>query len=343
MEKYFHLLEKRICFICFTRNTCYYPFRQEEIKIPSEGKELHGVMNVIPSYRTDPSSGYRHLSTRFESQYGALWLILDPKPLPCISLELIDELRRFQEELTQTLKEYGPGEHPIRYFIAASKSPGVFNFGGDLSLFARCIEERDADTLREYARGCIETLYPYIIGFGLPVTTISLVQGDALGGGFEIALAGNILIAERSAKMGFPEVLFNLFPGMGAYNLLSRRIGIQRTEQMLLNGKTYRAEELHAEGVVDILAEDGRGENAVYEFIVRNENRGNAREAIHRVRRRLFPLAIEELLDVTDIWVDTAMRVGPREIRLMQRLVRSQGKLSRRDPIALFPLRGKSA
>ena len=145
------------------------------------------------------------------------------------------------------------------------------------------------------------------------------MQGDALGGGFEIALAGNILVAERGAKMGFPEVLFNLFPGMGAYNaFLSRRIGMYRTEQMLLNGKLYRAEELHAEGVVDILAEDGRGENAVYEYIVRNENRRNAREAIHRVQRRLFPLRYEEFLDVADIWVDTAMQVGPREIRMME-------------------------
>jgi DSF synthase len=214
----------------------------------------------------------------------------------------------------------------------------VFNLGGDLSLFARCVEENDVETLRAYARGCIETLYPYILGFDLPITTISLVQGDALGGGLEIALAGNILIAEKSAKMGFPEVLFNLFPGMGAYNLLSRRIGVQRTERMLLNGKLYPAEELYAEGVVDILAEDGRGENAVYEHIVRNENRGNAREGIHRVRRRLFPLLHEELLDVTEIWVETAMQIGPREIRMMERLARSQGKLSRRDPIPLvFP------
>jgi len=300
-------------------------------------------MNVIPSCLTDSFSGYRHLSTRFESQYGAFWLILDPKPLPCVSLELIDELRRFHEEMARSFNEHAPGKHPIRFFIAASKSPGVFNFGGDLSLFARCIEEEDVQTLRKYALGCIETLYPYIIGFDLPLTTISLVQGDALGGGFEIALAGNILIAERGAKMGFPEVLFNLFPGMGAYNLLSRRIGVPRTEQMLLNGKMYRAEELHAEGVVDILAEDGRGENAVYEFIVRNQNRGNAREAIQRVRRSLFPLPYEELLAVADIWIDTAMRVGPREIRLMERLARSQLKLSRRDPIALVPVGGRSA
>jgi len=300
-------------------------------------------MNVMPSRLANNFSKYRHLSTRFEPQYGAFWLILDPKPLPCVSLELIDELRRFQEEMALTFEAHAAGKQPIRFFIAASKSPGVFNLGGDLALFARCVEEKDEETLRKYARGCIETLYPYIIGFDFPVTTISLVQGDALGGGFEIALAGNILVAERGAKMGFPEVLFNLFPGMGAYNLLSRRIGMYRTEQMLLNGKVYRAEELHAEGVVDILAEDGRGENAVYEYIVRNENRRNAREAIHRVQRRLFPLRYEEFLDVADIWVDTAMQVGPREIRMMERLARSQGKLSRRGPISLVPPGSKNA
>jgi DSF synthase len=308
-----------------------------------ERKELQGVMNVIPSRLTDHSSTYRHISTRFEPQYGAFWLFLDPKPLPCVSLELIDELRLFHEDMARTFEAHDNGKQPIRFFIAASKSPGVFNLGGDLSLFARCVEERDVETLRKYARGCIETLYPYIIGFDLPVTTISLVQGDALGGGFEIALAGNILVAEQGAKMGFPEVLFNLFPGMGAYNLLSRRIGMQRTERMLLNGKLYRAEELHAEGVVDILAEDGRGENAVYEYIVRNEKQGNAREAIHRVRRRMFPIRYEELLDVADIWVDTAMHIGPREIRMMERLARSQERLSRRNPISLVPPEGKSA
>ena len=300
-------------------------------------------MNVIPSRLVGHPSTYRHLSTRFEQQYGAFWLILDPKPLPCVSLELIDELRRFHEEMARTFEAHDQWKQPIRYFIAASKSPGVFNLGGDLSLFARCVAEKDSETLRKYARGCIETLYPYIIGFDFPVTTISLVQGDALGGGFEIALAGNILVAERGVKMGFPEVLFNLIPGMGAYNLLSRRIGMQRTERMLLSGKMYRAEELHAEGVVDILAEDGRGENAVYEYIVRNEGSRIAREAIHQVRRRLFPLRYEELLDVADIWVDTAMQVGPREIRLMERLARSQGRLSRRDPISLVPPGGKSA
>ena len=74
-----------------------------------------------------------------------------------------------------------------------------------------------------------------------------------------------------------------------------------------------------------------------------NKNRGNAREGIQRVQRRLFPIRYEELLDVANIWVDTAMQVGPQEIRLMERLAQSQGKLSMRDPISLVPPGDKSA
>jgi DSF synthase len=295
-------------------------------------------MSAVSPYIFPRKSPYRHISTRFDSQHGALWLFLDPKPRPCVSFELIDELRMFHDEVERTFVS-GDGDERIHYFIAASKSPGVFNLGGDLQLFARCVAERDADTLRKYARGCIETLYPFILGYNLPITTISLVQGDALGGGFEIALAGDVLVAERGAQLGFPEVMFNLFPGMGAYNLLHRRIGMQRTENMLLNGKLYRAEDMHAEGVVDILAEDGFGENAVYEYIVRTAGRRNATDAVRKIRRKLFPVRYEDLLDVTEVWIDAALRVGPREIRLMERLARAQERVAPREP-ARFPPRG---
>jgi DSF synthase len=295
-------------------------------------------MSAVSPYIFPRKSPYRHISTRFDSQHGALWLFLDPKPRPCVSFDLIDELRMFHDEVERTFVS-GDGDERIHYFIAASKSPRVFNLGGDLQLFARCVAERDADTLRKYARGCIETLYPFILGYNLPITTISLVQGDALGGGFEIALAGDVLVAERGAQLGFPEVMFNLFPGMGAYNLLHRRIGMQRTEKMLLNGKLYRAEDMHAEGVVDILAEDGFGENAVYEYIVRNAGRRNAVDAVRKIRRKLFPVRYEDLLEVTEVWIDAALRIGPREIRLMERLARAQERVSPVEP-SRFPPRG---
>lgn len=281
---------------------------------------------------------YRHLSTRFDAQYGALWCILDPKPRACFTFEVLAELRRFQESLEHEAQFGGEGLRKVRYVILASRTPGVFNFGGDLSLFARCVLEKDSDTLRKYGVACLDVLYPHATGFGLPVTTISLVQGDALGGGFEAALASDVIIAERRAQMGFPEVLFNLFPGMGAYNLLDRRLGMIRSERMILTGKLYKAEELHAEGVVDILAEDGRGENALYEYIVRRSGKNNAHDAVLRVRRELHPVRYEMLIKVLDVWVEAALRIGPREIRLMERLAKAQERGGARNLSPLLPL-----
>ena len=299
-------------------------------------------MNVIPSIITPHPTSYRHLRTRFEPQYGALWCYLAPHARPCFSFEVLGELRRFQEKIERSAEDEGKG-WGVRYVILASVTPGVFNFGGDLRLFIRCLKENDPETLRRYAKECIDVLYAHAIGFHLPITTISLVQGDALGGGFEAALASDILVSEKQAQFGFPEVLFNLFPGMGAFNLLERRIGMRRTERMLLNGKLHRAEELHAEGIVDILAEDGRGENAVYEHIVRQAGRQNAHQAVLQVRRKLRPLLYEELMDVKEIWVDSAMRLGPREIRLMERLVNAQTRVSACAPASITPPRTGNA
>jgi DSF synthase len=287
------------------------------------------------TFRHNPS--YRNIFTRFDEQHGALWCILDPKTRPCFTFDVLAELRHFQSGLERLAEIGGEDARGVRYVILASRTRGVFNFGGDLALFSRCVTEKDPDTLRKYATACIDVLYPHAIGFRLPVTTISLVQGDALGGGFEAALASDLLIAERGAQMGFPEVLFNLFPGMGAYNLLDRRMGMLRAERMILNGRIYRAEELHAEGVVDILAEDGRGENALYDYIIRNNGKRNAYESVLRVRRKLRPLRYEHLLEVVELWVEAAMRIGPREVRLMERLARSQERMSGSVPRPIRP------
>ena len=89
---------------------------------------------------------------------------------------------------------------------------------------------------------------------------------------------------------------------------------------MILSGKPFRAEELHADGVVDILAEDGNGENAVYDLSSGKHSRKTlVYESIFKVRRSVFPVHHEELMEISEIWVDTAMRLGPREIRLMER------------------------
>src|SRR6266446_10464889 len=127
-----------------------------------------------------------------------------------------------------------------------SRTPRVFNLGGDLALFVLLIKARDRDALAHYAKLCIDNMYPRIRSFSCRnLTTISLVQGDALGGGFECALSSDVIVAEESAQMGLPEMLFNLFPGMGAYSLLARRLGVREAERMILSGRLVGARKLH--------------------------------------------------------------------------------------------------
>ncbi len=110
------------------------------------------------------------------------------------------------------------------------------------------------------------------------------MQGDALGGGFEAALSCQTIVAERDVGMGFPEVLFDLFPGMGAYSFLCQRVSPKLAEEMMLNGTVYSSEDLHKMGVVDVLVAKGEGVEAVHDLIRRNQRIGHARTAMNRVR-----------------------------------------------------------
>jgi DSF synthase len=156
------------------------------------------------------------------------------------------------------------------------------------------------------------------------ITHISLVQGDALGGGFEVALSSDILIAERNAKFGFPDILFNSFPGIGAYTLLSRKIGPAMAERVLMSGKLFSAEELYEIGLIDILANEGEGEMMVYSHINRENRCENAITAIRKIREIHNPLNYNQMLEVANLWVDSAMKLNKRDLRMIDKLISKQ-------------------
>jgi DSF synthase len=275
---------------------------------------------------------YRHSLTQLDTERHALWHYLNPEPRPVFSQAVLSEIRDVQERVQQHLSTAGDNRSEVRYLIIASAVPGVFSLGGDLALFADLIRTRQRDHLLAYGRLCIECVYNSVTNVGNPqLTTISLVQGSALGGGFEAALANNVVVAERSAVFGLPEILFNLFPGMGAYSLLARRLDMARAERFLSSGRQYSAAELYELGIVDVLAEDGQGVHAVNTFIRKHGRSRNGLLAIQQVRQRLAPLAFQELEDVVTIWVDAAMRLTERDLRTMEKLVAAQRRLAKRN------------
>ncbi len=291
------------------------------------------VRSAVAAVRFFPQTQLDQLETRFDPEFGVLWGFMDPKPRPTFNPQLLAELRGFVDSIVQPggMIWHEGKQQAINYAVIASKVAGVFNLGGDLALFREAISRRDRDMLVQYGRKCIDNLYPWSRNCDLPLTTIALVQGDALGGGFECALSASVLVAEESSRMGFPEILFNLFPGMGAYSFLARKVGRRITEELITGGNLYTARQLYDMGVVDVLAPDGAGDAAVYSFIRKHAKSSNGRRAIEMVRREVEPVTHEELMRVVSIWADAALRLTERDLRLMERLVRAQNKSSADD------------
>jgi len=279
---------------------------------------------------------FKHLEVKVVPEQNAVWLYFDSQPRSCFTLTLLQELDEFQSILKNRNGKL-PHEGKlidIEFNVITSRHP-VFSFGGDLEHFIKCIEKRDRENLRNYAKYCINAVYFNNVGRELGLTTISLIHGSALGGGFEAALSSNVLIAERQAELGFPEVLFNLFPGMGAYNLLAQRVNLSMVEKIMLSGCLYSAEELHDIGIIDVLVEEGEGEAAVGSYIRSNRNRLHSLRAIRKIRDCVNPLNYQQLIDIGDIWVETAMNLSEKEIRVMSRLVNSQIKFSNHNSSAI--------
>ncbi len=270
---------------------------------------------------------YKEISVRYDIDQEAIWCYFKPQSRPCFSLRLLQESKEIQQSVINYLTTCDkPAQYPIRFFVLASQTPGVFNFGGDLNLFVKLIEDQERDQLLEYAKDCIDICYMNAVSLHLPITTISLVQGSALGGGFESALSGNVLIAEEHADMGVPEIRFNLFPGMGAYSFLARKCGPYTAEQVLRTGKIYKATELHEMNVVDVLVESGQGHEAVDRYIANHKRALNGMQAIQSVKQFYNPVTHEELIGISKIWVDAALRLTQTDLRVMQRIVAAQNR-----------------
>lgn len=282
--------------------------------------------NLIPFPKT--SHEYTHSDVHLERDLGAAIIAMHPEPRPCFTPELLDDIETFGREVAHLVRQETERRESasIRYAIVASDMPDIYNFGGDLQRFVNLIRARDRQGLLDYALACVRCCHTFSVGFDLPVTSIALVQGRAQGGGFEAALACNVLIAEKGTHMGFPEVLFNLFPGMGAYSFLSRKVSPSIAERMILSGRLYEAEELFEMGVVDVLAEPGAGWERMGQYIRDADKHNNVHGLMQRIRTTHNRVPFEELRDITEFWVESAMQLTERELRTMERLVRAQDR-----------------
>ena len=281
-----------------------------------------------------PSSGspFATIRTEDSADGAAHWLFMHADAAtglrPYCRKDMLDEMWSYMAAITRSPAERHNGT--LRHFVLASDAV-AYNLGGDLDLFTRLIREGNRDLLLNYAQRCVEGVHHLHTGFGGDVRSIALIQGDALGGGLEMALACHTIVAEEGSGLGLPEVLFGLFPGMGAYSFLCRRVSPHLAEKIILDGRVYSAEGMHAMGVVDVLVKKGEGRAAVEELIRQQQRTPQSYLAMNAARAIAQPVSYDELLEITKVWVDSALALGDRSLRTMDRLIKAQTRRASLD------------
>ena len=267
------------------------------------------------------------LDVLYEDRSQALWTFMNPEGRPSFTPSMLKDFESWQDLIASG---FGPGKVPLKYLILGSRAADVFCFGGDLALFQKLIRDRNRDGLVEYGHRCCAILDRNLKTLDIPMLTIGLVQGAALGGGFEALLSFDYVVAERTATFGLPEVMFGLFPGMGAHALLSRKLGSAMADRIIVSNETYTADQMYDLGIVHHLAEPGDGINACREFIKKSDRRHAGLVGSRKAMKMTWHLELDELNRITEQWADTALELREQDLKVMNRLVAAQARLADR-------------
>jgi DSF synthase len=266
------------------------------------------------------------LEVFYETEAKALWTFMRPANRPSFTTPMLRDFEQWQQQITGN---FGPGRIPLDYLVLGSRASGVFCLGGDLELFHRLIRGGDRDGLVSYGNRCVEILHRNMHALDLPMITVGLVQGQALGGGFEALLSFDHIIAERGATFGLPEIVFGLFPGMGAHLFLSRKLGTAMADRMILSNKHYSAEDMYEMGIVQQLAAPGEGVEAVREFMTKSRRKHAGLIGARRAMRTAAPIGLSELRTIVAHWADSALQLCESDLKLMTRLASAQVRLAK--------------
>ena len=295
--------------------------------IPLTGDDEAYAESALHSSIPSALHDLKELDVLYDDQTSTLWSFMNPIGRPSFTPSMLKDFENWQKLIS---KNFGPDKIPLRYLILGSRAPDVFCFGGDLELFQQLIRKGDRDALVNYGHRCCAILDRNIKSLDIPMLTIGLVQGTALGGGFEALLSFDYIIAERTATFGLPEIMFGLFPGMGAHALLSRKLGGAIAERLIISNETFTAEQMFDLGIVHQLAEPGDGVNAVKDFIKKSDRRHAGLVGSRNATKRVWNLKLKELNRITEMWADTALQLREQDLKVMNRLVAAQARLAER-------------
>ncbi len=270
---------------------------------------------TLPSFNT--------LNLNYDDEWKILWIEMLHPERPCFTIENLTDFKNAYHWIRQ---QYDDSNLDVRYLVTTSQVPGIHNLGGDLQLFVKLITEQDREGLQFYANLCIEDQYLRYSSLGRPFFTITLLTGDALGGGYECALTDDVIIAENTANIGLPESRFNMFPGMGAFSLLPLRVRPEKVDEIICSGEIYPTKEIHAINGIDIVCDAGHGRDAVLQFVKEHDKKFTSRALMQQAKRVHDAVSKSEMQQITDFWVEAALRLSKDDIRMMRTIAYMQDR-----------------
>ena len=194
---------------------------------------------------------FRGKTISWESVDGTIELVLDRAPCNEIGSETLSELERF----VAVLDALG-GE--ARALIISSARKEGFCAGADLRELFRESQPLASEARLAGVRGFLERIHGVMNAIDdAPLTTIAAVHGVTFGGGFELALTCDLIIADKMARFCFPELRLGLIPGFGGIPRLKRDLGNAVVRDLLLTGRSINATKAQAVGLVSQVTAEG--------------------------------------------------------------------------------------
>lgn len=187
----------------------------------------------------------------WELKDGCIELALHREPANEIGLATLDELERFAEA-HETLKNQA---HAL---ILHSTVKSGFSAGADLRDLYRGAKEIGFDKAAPLVRDFLNRIHRVMNAIDAsPLVTIAAVHGVCFGGGFELALVSDLIVADKMARFCFPELRLGLIPGFGGIPRLRRDLGNAVVRDLLLTGRSINATKAQAVGLISQLVAEG--------------------------------------------------------------------------------------
>ena len=239
---------------------------------------------------------YKGNSLSWHVADGVIELALDRAPANEIGLAMLDDLERFAAALPEL-------ESRVSALLLYSKQSAGFSAGADLRELYTLAQQMDAASSAKGVREFLERIHAVLNRLDMsPLITIAAVHGVCFGGGFELALTCDLIVADKMARFCFPELRLGLIPGFGGIPRLKRDIGNGVVRDLLLTGRSINATKALAVGLASQVAAEGEALRVARATAAQVTKFDRATAAA--AKRFIKPLPVDELRREIDIFCE---------------------------------------